>query len=149
MYCYKQISPDLYWIGGSDRRLALFENVYPLTNGVAYNSYVLLDEKIVVFDTVDKEISARYFDNLAALLGQKPRFPCRAPHGARPRGLYSRVFAALSRRHNRLQRQNASYDSRVFRSKGGAQRQNRHRAGHVGNGTPLIPFCFRAHGSLA
>ena len=60
MYCYKQISPDLYWIGGSDRRLALFENVYPLTNGVAYNSYVLLDEKIVVFDTVDKEISARY-----------------------------------------------------------------------------------------
>ena len=48
MYCYKQISPDLYWIGGSDRRLALFENVYPLTNGVAYNSYVLLDEKIVV-----------------------------------------------------------------------------------------------------
>lgn len=45
MYCYKQISPDLYWIGGSDRRLALFENVYPLTNGVAYNSYVLLDEK--------------------------------------------------------------------------------------------------------
>ena len=71
MYCYKQISPDLYWIGGSDRRLALFENVYPLTNGVAYNSYVLLDEKIVVFDTVDKEISARYFDNLAALLKDK------------------------------------------------------------------------------
>ena len=143
MYCYKQISPDLYWIGGCDRRLALFENVYPLTNGVAYNSYVLLDEKIVVFDTVDKEQSRRSFK------GQKPRFPCRAPHGARPRGLYSRVFAALSRRHNRLQRQNASNDSGVFRSKGGAQRQNRHRAGHVGNGTPLIPFCFRAHGSLA
>lgn len=52
-----------------------FENVYPLTNGVSYNSYVLLDEKIVVFDTVDKEISARYFDNLAALLeGKSPDF---------------------------------------------------------------------------
>ena len=75
-------------------------------------------KKIVVFDTVDKEISARYFDNLAALLKDKsPDFLCRAPHGARPRGLYSRVFAALSRRHNRLQRQNTSYDSGVFRAK--------------------------------
>ena len=75
MYCYKKINSDLYWIGGSVRKFSLFENVYPLTHGVAYNSYVLLDDKIVVFDTVDKEISTRYFDNLAALLkDRKPDF---------------------------------------------------------------------------
>ena len=144
MYCYKQISPDLYWIGGCDRRLALFENVYPLTNGVAYNSYVLLDEKIVVFDTVDKEISARYFDNLAALLKDKsPDFL--VVHHMEPD--HAACIAEFLLRYPDVTI--VCNDSGVFRSKGGAQRQNRHRAGHVGNGTPLIPFCFRAHGSLA
>ena len=45
MYCVKAIHPDLYWVGANDRRLALFENVYPISRCVSYNSYVLLDEK--------------------------------------------------------------------------------------------------------
>ena len=44
MYCVKKMTDDLYWVGGSDRRLALFENVYPIPNGVSYNAYLLLDE---------------------------------------------------------------------------------------------------------
>lgn len=45
MYCVKTIKDDLFWVGGSDRRLALFENAYPIPKGISYNSYVLLDEK--------------------------------------------------------------------------------------------------------
>ena len=45
MHCVKKIQDDLYWVGASDRRLALFENVYPIPEGVSYNAYVLLDEK--------------------------------------------------------------------------------------------------------
>lgn len=45
MDCIQKITPDIYWVGGSDRRLALFENMFPLENGVTYNAYVILDEK--------------------------------------------------------------------------------------------------------
>ena len=45
MYNVKKITSDMYWVGASDRRLALFENVYPIPRGVSYNAYVLLDEK--------------------------------------------------------------------------------------------------------
>ena len=68
MYCVKAIHPDLYWVGANDRRLALFENVYPISRGVSYNSYVLLDEKTVLLDTVDKSVSDQFFENVAHVL---------------------------------------------------------------------------------
>ena len=68
MHCVKKITDDLSWIGGSDRRLALFENVYPIPRGVSYNSYVLLDEKTVLLDTVDASISGLFFENLEYVL---------------------------------------------------------------------------------
>lgn len=71
MYCTKNITDDLYWIGGNDRRLALFENIFPVPNGVSYNSYVLLDEKTVLFDTVDKAVSEQFFENLVHALGER------------------------------------------------------------------------------
>ena len=71
MHCVKKITDDLYWIGGSDRRLALFENVYPIPRGVSYNSYVLLDEKTVLLDTVDASISGFFFENLEYVLNGK------------------------------------------------------------------------------
>ena len=66
MHCVKKVTDDLYWIGGSDRRLALFENVYPIPRGVSYNSYVLLDEKTVLL--VDASISGLFFENLEYVL---------------------------------------------------------------------------------
>ena len=57
MHCVKQITQDMYWVGGSDRRLALFENVYPIPSGVSYNAYLVLDEQTALFDTVDKAVS--------------------------------------------------------------------------------------------
>jgi flavorubredoxin len=68
MYCYRKIDEDLYWIGGNDHRLALFENIHPIPRGVSYNSYVLLDEKNVLFDTVDWSICRQFLDNLKEIL---------------------------------------------------------------------------------
>lgn len=69
MYCVKKVTEDLYWVGASDRRLALFENVYPIPKGISYNSYVLMDEKTVLLDTVDKSIGGQFFENLRHVLG--------------------------------------------------------------------------------
>ncbi|NCC42643.1 MAG: FprA family A-type flavoprotein, partial [Clostridia bacterium] len=71
MYCVKKVTEDLFWVGGSDRRLALFENVYPIPRGVSYNAYVLMDEKTVLLDTVDHSISTRFFENLDHVLGER------------------------------------------------------------------------------
>ncbi len=69
MYCVRNVTDDLYWVGANDRRLALFEGVYKIPTGVSYNSYVLLDEKTVVFDTVDQSASKQYLENVAHVLG--------------------------------------------------------------------------------
>lgn len=71
MYCVREITEDLYWVGGNDRRLALFENVHPIPRGVSYNSYLLLDEKTVLFDTVDWSICRQFLENIKGVLGDK------------------------------------------------------------------------------
>lgn len=68
MYCIKKIKDDLFWVGGTDRRLTLFENAFPIPRGVSYNAYVLKDEKTVLFDTVDNAIGDQLFENLEAVL---------------------------------------------------------------------------------
>ena len=66
------ITNDLVYVGVSDRRTALFENVYPIPRGVSYNSYVLLDEKTALFDTTDASVASQFFENVqAALAGRK------------------------------------------------------------------------------
>ncbi|MDE5897503.1 MAG: MBL fold metallo-hydrolase, partial [Clostridia bacterium] len=62
------IHNDLYYVGGNDRRISLFESAYPVPRGVSYNSYLLLDEKTVLFDTVDLSVSDLFFENLEFLL---------------------------------------------------------------------------------
>lgn len=72
MYNIRKINTDLSYVGASDRRLAKFENVYPIPRGVSYNSYLLLDEKAVLFDTCDAAVSAQFFENVqAALAGRQ------------------------------------------------------------------------------
>ena len=72
MYCVKKMTEDLYWVGASDRRLALFENVYPISRGVSYNSYLLLDEKTVLLDTADSSVSGIFFENVEHVLNGRP-----------------------------------------------------------------------------
>ncbi|MBO5556975.1 MAG: flavin reductase [Oscillospiraceae bacterium] len=65
MYCTRKVTEDLLWVGADDRRLACFEGVYGVPDGVSYNSYLLLDEKTVLFDTVDKAVYSVFLENLA------------------------------------------------------------------------------------
>ena len=68
----RKISDNIYYLGANDRRIALFENLFPLNNGVSYNSYFIDDEKTAVTDTVDRFVSDSFFENLAQLLNGRP-----------------------------------------------------------------------------
>ena len=68
MFCIKKVTDKISWMGGEDRRLALFESVYPIPNGVSYNSYFIDDDKTLVMDTVDQSVSVQFFENLEHVL---------------------------------------------------------------------------------
>ena len=72
MHTIRKIQDDLVYVGGSDRRLSRFENLFPIPRGVSYNSYLLLDEKTVLFDTVDDSISRQFYENVSAALAGRP-----------------------------------------------------------------------------
>lgn len=72
MYCVRNVTEDLYWVGANDHRLALFENCFPIPRGVSYNAYVLLDEKTVLFDTVDWSACRQLVENLEFVLNGRP-----------------------------------------------------------------------------
>jgi flavorubredoxin len=68
MHNIQPINNDLIYVGVSDRRTALFENIYPIPRGVSYNSYLLLDEKTVLLDAADAAVGEQFFENVAAAL---------------------------------------------------------------------------------
>ena len=68
----RMVTDDIAYLGVSDRRIQLFENVYPIPRGVAYNSYLLMDEKTALIDTVDRSVTGQFFENLVAALDGKP-----------------------------------------------------------------------------
>ena len=65
------ITNDIQYIGVNDHQVDLFEGQYIVPNGISYNSYVILDEKIAVMDTVDKNFTHQWLDNLQKILGGK------------------------------------------------------------------------------
>ena len=69
MTTVRQLTADLFYTGVNDRRIALFENVYPVSDGVSYNSYVLKDRETVIFDTADGGFTDKYLQNVEAALG--------------------------------------------------------------------------------
>ena len=68
MQCFRKVTEDLYWVGGNDRQIELFENIFPLAKGVSYNSYLLLDEQTVLFDTADYAIGKQLIENVMSVL---------------------------------------------------------------------------------
>lgn len=68
MHNIRKIAKDYYWVGASDRRLELFENIMPITKGVSYNSYLLVDEKTILLDTVDSSVSRQFLENVKCAL---------------------------------------------------------------------------------
>ena len=68
MHCTQKITDVITYVGSNDRRLALFENIYPIPRGVSYNSYLVTDRKTVLLDTVDKAVSQVFFENIDYVL---------------------------------------------------------------------------------
>ena len=75
MYCTRKINADYTWVGADCRRLALFEGVFGVPDGVSFNSYLLTDEKAVLFDTVDNAVRTTFRENVThALAGRTPDY---------------------------------------------------------------------------
>lgn len=72
---FSKVTEDIYYVGVNDHQIDLFEGQYVVPNGMAYNSYVVMDEKVVVFDTVDAHFKDEWLANVAeALDGRKPDY---------------------------------------------------------------------------
>ena len=63
-----RISGDVKYVGVNDHEVDLFEGQYPVPNGMAYNSYVVIDDKVVVFDTVDARFGEKWLGNIRSVL---------------------------------------------------------------------------------
>ena len=68
MYCTRNVTDSIVWVGGNDRRLALFENLFPIPRGVSYNSYLIMDEKTCLMDTADASIRQQFIENVLGTL---------------------------------------------------------------------------------
>jgi len=68
MHCVRPVAGNLFWVGASDRHHPLFENAHPIPNGMSYNSYLLLDEKTVLLDTIDQSVQGQFFENIEHVL---------------------------------------------------------------------------------
>lgn len=68
MECTRKVTDSIYWVGGNDRRLQLFENLFPVDTGISYNSYVIIDEKVALMDTVDAAIRNQFLENIDHVL---------------------------------------------------------------------------------
>ncbi len=69
---YRQVCQDIYYVGASDRAADRFEKQYPVPEGMSFNSYLLLDRKTVLFDTVDQSVREVFLRNVEALLNGRP-----------------------------------------------------------------------------
>jgi len=64
MYCCTKINNDIIWIGVNDRKTERFENYIPLDNGVTYNSYLIIDEKICIIDGVEEGENGNFLSKI-------------------------------------------------------------------------------------
>ena len=67
-----EIVKDLYYVGVNDRKKEKFEGLWPLPNGVSYNSYLIVDEKVCLIDTVEADFFSQFIENLREVLGDRP-----------------------------------------------------------------------------
>lgn len=68
----RRITENVFWVGADDRRIDLFENLFPLTGGISYNSYLIAGEKTALVDTADAAVSALFLERLESALGGRP-----------------------------------------------------------------------------
>ncbi len=71
MHCVREIAKGFYWVGAQDNRLGLFENLFPIPKGIAYNSYLITDEKNILLDSVDYSVGRQFIENIKYVLKDK------------------------------------------------------------------------------
>mgnify|MGYP001044374888 CR=1 FL=1 len=156
MYCYRKVKEDLYWVGGNDRRLSLFEGVYSVPDGVSYNSYLLLDEKTVLFDTVSivryrRPFHYRTVFRKSGICTGWKKFglhDCK-PYGAGSLRVAAGACDAVSGCENPLQHKNCGDDKAIFRFRHRFPRAACRRGRHVLLGTAQFHVRHGADGALA
>lgn len=67
-----EITNNIYYVGVNDRNKSLFEGLWPLPNGVSYNSYLIVDEKVCLIDTVEVDFFTQYIENIQEVIGDRP-----------------------------------------------------------------------------
>ena len=72
MHCVYKVADGIWWIGGNERKLSVFEGAIPMNDGMAYNSYFIDDEKTIVLDTVDKSVAGVFYENVDYMLDGRP-----------------------------------------------------------------------------
>ncbi|MCR5822942.1 MAG: MBL fold metallo-hydrolase, partial [Lachnospiraceae bacterium] len=68
MFNVRNVGEGIYWLGSSDRRLELFENAYPVPDGMSYNNYVIIDDKTCLMDGIDDAVTRQFMENLDHVL---------------------------------------------------------------------------------
>jgi flavorubredoxin len=68
---YVKLSEDIFFLGYNDRRTHLFENIWPIPHGISYNSYIIIDEKIALIDTVERSFIDEYLESIEELIGDR------------------------------------------------------------------------------
>ena len=69
MTATRNVTDDVVWIGGDDRSASIFEGMFPIPEGVSYNSYLIMDDKTILMDTCDASVESRFWENLTSTLG--------------------------------------------------------------------------------
>ena len=66
-----KLAENIYFMGFNDRRTHLFENIWPIPHGVSYNSYLIVDEKVALIDTVERQFIDDYLDHIESIIGNR------------------------------------------------------------------------------
>ena len=150
MYCTRKVLDDLIWVGADDRRLVCFEGAYDVPNGVSYNSYLLTDEKTVLFDTVDKAVFGQFFENIDHALGGRGLDYIVVSHMEPDHAATLELLAAPPGDARDMQRQDKDNDSAVLPRRR-FQRADGHRQGgrHLQGRPPRADLCHGTDGALA
>ena len=110
-----KITDTIKYAGVNDHKVDLFEGQYPVPNGMSYNSYVILDEKTAVMDTVDAGFTHEWLDNLEQILdGRKPDYLDCPAHGAGSCGKHCQFSESLSGYYGSCYPKGICHDSEFF-----------------------------------
>ena len=150
MQCTRNVTDHIIWVGANDRRVNLFENLFPIPRGVSYNAYLIKDEKNTLMDTVDASASGQFIENVAyALNGESLDYlvvqHMEPDHCAN----IQRILELYPEAKSSRKCEDHADDRTVFRCGSGRQEGCSKRRRYTGTWKPYASFCNGTDGTLA